>query len=328
MIINRSKSMEEAKVMNKSLSGFFLIILCFIVVFLAINLAQSIPLVFFMISDIVQAGDFTEELATEIAQKYTAPTGTTAIIVLFLSIFTIIASIIYCKFIEKRPLSSMGITKKHAIRSYLLGLVIGFGVFSLIVLLNILLGGMKFTGFNPNIVIPYIIVFFIAFGIQGASEEILCRGYLMNSFSVKHSVLISILSSSLIFALLHIANPGISLFPLINIFLFGVFAAFYFLCSNNIWGVCALHSIWNFTQCIFYGITVSGAFKENNPILFIEYNASKPLINGGVFGAEGGIITTIVLLVGILVLFGILVCKKKIEFKSKHDKTKEEINNV
>ena len=314
--INKSKAMEEAKVMRKSISGFWMIILCFIGVFVAISMAQSIPLIMLMFKDFFQAGEITEELIAEITTKYTNPSGITAIIMLFLTIFTIIASIIYCKFIEKRPLSSMGITKKHCIPNYLFGLIIGFFIFSLIVLFNVLLGGMKFVGANSNILIYYIIIYFIAYGIQGASEELLCRGYLMNSIGANHSVLLAIFTSSFVFALLHIANPGINLLSFINIFLFGVFIALYYLCSNNIWGACALHSMWNFAQGIIYGINVSGAYSNDNPILLIQSEASKPLLNGGAFGAEGGIITTIVLLVGIIATFGILVYKKKVEFKT------------
>jgi len=243
------------------------------------------------------------------------PMGGLDLIMLFSTVVAIIAPIIYCRFIEKRPISSMGIVKKRAISNYLFGLIVGFIMFSAVILINIWLGGMEFKGINSNIIITYLTIYFIAFGVQGMSEEVLCRGYLMNSIGGKHSIWLAVITSSVIFAILHLANPGVTLLACINLTLFGIFAALYMICFDNIWGVCAIHSIWNFAQGLIYGISVSGAYSYENSIFLIEPIKGETFVNGGAFGAEGGIAVTIVLTLAILAVIGWMCYKKKIEFK-------------
>ena len=75
----------------------------------------------------------------------------------------------------------------------------------------------------------------------------------------------------------------------------------YFVKRGNIWGVGALHSIWNLAQGNVYGIRVSG-MQTGCSVLSSEMVAGRELINGGDFGLEGGLAVTIVLVVGTLVL--------------------------
>ena len=310
MKFKKPEMMKKAEVANKSISGFWMQILCFLGVFCVITILQSIPQLVLIFKDMFALNDFSEAAMNTVMVKYLKPTGSIALITLFSTVFAIIVPIIYCRFIEKRSLASMGIVKKHAIRNYLFGLIVGFIMFSLIVVLNIYFGGMKFKGINPNIVINYLLVYFIAFGIQGMSEEMLCRGYLMNSIGGKYSVGLAIIVSSVAFAILHLANPGLTILAFINLVLFGIFIALYMICFDNIWGACAIHSMWNFTQGLIYGICVSGAYSEENSIFLVESIKEKAFINGGTFGSEGGIASTIVLALGILIVISWMYHKR------------------
>ena len=107
--------------------------------------------------------------------------------------------------------------------------------------------------------------------------------------------------SSVMFACLHLSNPGISVLAFINLVLFGVFAGVYMLKRGNIWGVCAIHSLWNFVQGNFYGINVSG-MSEMTSIFKMTSVESKTILNGGEFGLEGGLGVTVVCVLGILVM--------------------------
>ena len=316
MKIKKPEMMKKAEISNKWLSRYSSQIICFIAVFIAISILESIPIMVFMFKDIFNASELTDEFLQGLIKKYEMPTGNLALIMLFITVFSIIIPILYCKFIEKRSLSSMGIVKKHAIRNYLLGLIIGFIMFSLVVLLNVVFGGMSFSSITSKIMIPYIIIYLIAYGIQGMSEEVLCRGYLMNSIGGKHRIGLAIITSSLIFALLHIFNPGITILAFFNLLLFGVFAALYMICFDNIWGVAAIHSIWNFAQGIIYGISVSGIYNAEHSIFLFKNVEEKAIINGGTFGSEGGIAVTIALLLSIVITTGIMIYKKKIELKN------------
>ena len=126
----------------------------------------------------------------------------------------------------------------------------------------------------------------------------------MTSLGSKHKLWVAVTMSSAIFALLHIFNPGITFLSLINLFLAGVSFGLYVICFDNIWGACAYHTMWNFVQGNFYGIQVSGMTMSDS-VLVTTNTEGMELLNGGSFGAEGGLITTLVLLafIGGLLLY-------------------------
>lgn len=113
-------------------------------------------------------------------------------------------------------------------------------------------------------------------------------------------VWLGIIVSSIAFAALHLGNSGISPLALVNLALFGVFAGVYFIQRGNIWGVAAIHSIWNFAQGNIFGILVSGN-DFGITIFEATINEEMTLVNGGDFGLEGGILTTIVLVVATVI---------------------------
>lgn len=227
---------------------------------------------------------------------------------LYCTALATIVIVIYCRFIERRSLYSMGFTKDKALVEYIKGLGIGFLMFSLAVGIAYILGGLEFNGFNSNLQFNIILIFLGGFLIQGMNEEIVFRGYLMVSLSNRTSLIVAIIINSVMFSLLHLLNPGVTLLAIINIILFGVFASVYVLKTNNIWGACAIHSIWNFVQGNFYGFEVSG-LNTNNSILSFTALSKSSLINGGSFGMEGGLAVTIVLLASIAYI--VIRTKKK-----------------
>lgn len=75
----------------------------------------------------------------------------------------------------------------------------------------------------------------------------------------------------------------------------------YFIRKGNIWGIGALHSVWNLVQGNFYGIKVSG-MATSCTVFSSTAVEGREIINGGAFGLEGGLAVTIVLTAGILML--------------------------
>ena len=84
------------------------------------------------------------------------------------------------------------------------------------------------------------------------------------------------------------------------------------LVTDNIWGVCGIHSMWNFSQGNIYGISVSGT-GTGESIIKADMNKNLWFINGGDFGIEGGLVTTVVLLAGIA---AVLLYHKKRQSKT------------
>lgn len=179
-----------------------------------------------------------------------------AYITLYSTVITAIAFILYCKIAKKRSLRSIGFQRKHAFRDYIIGLIIGAIMIFSLILINILVGGIKIQGISEGLSktsILFIILYFFGFMLQGASEEILFRGFFMTEIGAKNKIVTAIITSSFVFMLAHILNPGIIIPELISIFLVGVFLSLYIICFDNIWGACAIHTIWNFVQSNIFG---------------------------------------------------------------------------
>ncbi len=307
MLNLKPKMFEESK---KSTASENLIanIIAFAVVMLIITLAESIiPAMMsnselqqrFLEEGLLENSDFNKmmRISTEVNMKPKYFIAT-----LLCTGFGTLISMIYCRFIEARYLTSMGMRKKKAGIHYLQGLVTGIALMTAIVLLSVVFR-INNIALCANINFGLIGLYCIGFLIQGMSEEFIFRGYFMNTLGANHSPVIAVSVSATAFSLMHILNPGYNFLVFINLTLFGVFASVYMIYFDDIWGVCAIHSIWNFTQGNFYGISVSGT--GNSESVFRTTAVSNSVIlTGGDFGAEGSIITTFVLAIAIaLVLY-------------------------
>lgn len=218
---------------------------------------------------------------------------------LFGTVATIVVVLFYCTLIEKRRPFTLGFSKQGAFCEYVCGLGIGFLLFGAVYVIMLISGEAKFVGFNFDVSYTTVLIFLLGFIIQGASEEILLRGYFFVTTAANSNVLLAIISSSALFGALHIANGGFTLLAFVNLFLFGVFAAMYFLRRGSIWGICAVHSVWNFAQGNIFGCNVSGMPLEDS-LLLTETN--NGLWSGGEFGPEGGLAVTFIFMVGIAIL--------------------------
>ena len=220
-----------------------------------------------------------------------------------------VAPIIYCTKIEKRDITTMGVVKKGLFKNYLLGLLIGLIMFSLVFVIEYLTGAVKIDSFNGISI--WLLLFMIAFFFQSAGEEFLCRGYLLTSVGAKKSVTSAIIISSLAFSIMHLGNDSFSLLSCFNIFLFGILMALVYVASENIWVVSGIHGIWNYAQGNIFGISVSG-IKIDSSLISSTQVVGKEIINGGGFGAEGGIVSTFILLLTILIIIVYMKKKNKI----------------
>ncbi|MPQ44483.1 CPBP family intramembrane glutamic endopeptidase [Clostridium tarantellae] len=215
------------------------------------------------------------------------------------------------EFKEKRSFFTLGLPlNKNIFLKYLIGFLIGIIMLSVIALTIVSLGCGKisFNKINTNFsdIISYIYVL-ISWIILGASEEIMVRGYMFPSIAVKKGVIFSILLTSIYFGLIHITGKGVNFIAIFNLSLFGILDCLYAIYEESIWGVCALHAAWNFCQGNIFGFIVSGDIVGGGSLFktgIIDVN----IINGGIFGPEASIITTIVIIIAIVI---ILVLQRK-----------------
>lgn len=310
-LFERSVPMQETAQTKKGLL-WILELLVFVAVFLVASIAQgfaTVPMQLVMLfSDkaymaAAASGDVAKltEASMEVTQRLMESDGY-MIGMLFSDIVMMLIVFLFCRFIQKRKLRTLGFIKKGMLKEYGLGMLLGFAFFSVCVLMGVLFGGLKIEGISPEFSIGIFVAYLLGYMVQGMTEEVLCRGYFLGSYARRYPVYAAVLANSLLFASLHLLNSGISVLAFINITLFGIFASIYFIRRGSIWGIGAFHSIWNLVQGNFYGIKVSGT-PVGNTLFTTQAIAGKSLWNGGDFGMEGSLICTIVLTCGIIFLY-------------------------
>ncbi len=220
---------------------------------------------------------------------------------LFATAAVILVSLLYCRLIERRPIASMGVTlDRKSPLSFALGLLFGLAMLGGVYLVLYATGAVTLTVGTANV--GMITLYLAGYLIQGSAEEFLYRGYLMPSLCNATSPLSSVLFSALFFSLMHASNPGFTLIAGLNIFLFGTLLGFLVLRTRNIWIACGLHAAWNFAEGTLFGMSVSGT-EPGQSVLLSPFVENRTLTNGGAFGPEGGVATSLVLVAALIVFF-------------------------
>ncbi len=146
-----------------------------------------------------------------------------------------------------------------------------------------------------------------AFVVQGSSEEIYSRGWMMGTIASRHGLLFAVIFNAVLFGAMHLANPSpwmVKLAGVGNVGLFGVFISLYACRERSIWGACAFHGAWNWLLGIGFGLEVSGLDLKVAPLIVDLKDAPGVpwYLSGGAWGPEASILTTVILLAGIVFL--------------------------
>lgn len=201
---------------------------------------------------------------------------------LFVSSSCVFSYIIFFKKYDKRTVTEFA--SKGLAKNLIIGTSIGFILQSLTILVIYLNGSYSIVKINPIsfILIPFTIMFTVAI-----IEEILVRGIVFRIMEEKLGSYISLTISSILFGILHLANPHCTLISAICVTTAGFLMGAAFIYSRNLWMPIALHFAWNFTQSGIFGAITSGNEKTNS-LLEAKIQGAE-FITGGEFGPEGSI---------------------------------------
>lgn len=204
---------------------------------------------------------------------------------------------LFRKFIDKKSFVSLGFSFTGHKNDFLWGLgwgagLITFGFFIL-----------YFCGFITIIEIKfYAFSFFtclVLYCIVSLNEELMIRGYILNNLSRSINKYIALAVSSLLFAVMHLANANVSVLAFINLLIAGILLGIYYIHKQNLWFSIGMHLTWNFFQGSVFGFEVSGT--ETKGIILQDIQGND-LITGGQFGFEGSLIATIAMIVIIFII--------------------------
>ena len=214
---------------------------------------------------------------------------------LFVSASCVLSYILFFKKYDKRTVTEF--EAKGLAKNLIIGASIGFILQSLTILVIYLNGSYSVININPVsfILIPFALMFTVAI-----IEEVLVRGIIFRIMEEKLGSYVSLTISSLLFGVLHLANPHSTLISSICITTAGFLMGAAFIYSRNLWMPIALHFAWNFTQSGIFGAITSGNEKTKS---LLEAKIQGPeFITGGAFGPEGSIQTIAFCAIGTIII--------------------------
>jgi len=222
---------------------------------------------------------------------------------LFSFVFILLLFIFWVKVIEKNSLSTLGFVKKNWLKYLGWGILISLLQMGVIALVY-QVGGIGTFELNELSLEPilFILGLFPFWLLQGGTEEVATRGWLLTRIAARTNLPLAIGISSSLFGILHLGNSGVTFISLLNIVLDGVLAGLLLIYTDSIWLVVAQHGTWNYVQGNLLGFQVSGTGADAS-IFSFTMGSGPDWLTGGEFGAEGSIITTLVLLVSVVIVY-------------------------
>ncbi|MCR1876560.1 MULTISPECIES: CPBP family intramembrane glutamic endopeptidase [Paraclostridium] len=221
--------------------------------------------------------------------------------------FGLISSIVFIWVlaIEGREIETLGFYKESWLAKYASGLLIGLLMMSTVVFILYIFGfiTIETKSLQPVGIAALLNISIILIGwlIQGATEEIVTRGWLMNVLGARYNITVGLILSSVFFALIHSENPGINYVAMLNIVLVGILLGLIVINTGSLWVACGIHSAWNFAQGNIFGFQVSGNDVGVGSIVDLNLVGNE-FITGGQFGPEAGMVCSFVILVLIVIV--------------------------
>lgn len=212
------------------------------------------------------------------------------------------------RFLDKRSFTSLGLKIDwQAGVDILLGIGITFIMMVMIFGIEFSMDWLTIDGFAwqseslGQVIIKTIVPLFI-YVLVAWNEELLSRGYHFQTLTSGLGLFWGVVLSSAIFSIMHLGNPNTDakFYVAVGIFLAGVFLAYGYIRTRQLWLPIGLHFGWNSFEGVVFGFPVSGM----NTYRLIRTTVKGPeLWTGGDFGPEAGLLLIPALMVGIFLVF-------------------------
>jgi uncharacterized protein len=208
---------------------------------------------------------------------------------------------------EELPFRALGCSPHRGwLRNVGLGSLLGAATLFLAALFTTVTRGVHFR-FDPagsGAIGQTLAESLLLFVFAAAAEEMLFRGYPLQTLTRANLAWLGVLLTSVPFAAVHLNNPhAVPGFTFVNTALAGVWLAVAYLRTRSLWLPLALHWSWNWAQASLLGFPVSGIERIAPAPLLQAVNAGPDWLTGGAYGIEGGAACTVALLISTLVIW-------------------------
>jgi membrane protease YdiL (CAAX protease family) len=212
---------------------------------------------------------------------------------------------VFRRFLDGKDLLSLGLHRGSGwVTETVIGLLLGTVLMGLVFFIEWAMGFLTVEGFSWEVQSPlrallYLAAYLFIFAAVAFYEELSYRGYVLQNLNLDWAIPVGLVGSSILFGLFHGLNPNVTWLALVNIFLAGVLMGVGYLVTRQLWLPMGLHFSWNFVQGAILSFPVSGLASTG---LLVTTVSGDPLLTGGVFGPEGGLLGTGVNCLGLAVL--------------------------
>ena len=209
--------------------------------------------------------------------------------------------------LEELPFSALGCSPHRGwIKNFAIGSVLGTASLLLAAAFATVTRGIHFSldpaGARP--ITQTLAVSLILFVFAAAAEEMLFRGYPLQTLTRARLAWLGVFLTSVPFAAVHLRNPNVVPgFTFINTALAGVWLAVAYLRTRSLWLPLGLHWSWNWVQASLLGLPVSGIERISPAPLLKAMNLGPDWLTGGAYGIEGGAACSLALLVSTVVIW-------------------------
>lgn len=209
---------------------------------------------------------------------------------------------------EDLPLRALGWARHRGwLRDLLLGTLLGIVSLMLAALIATAFRGFQFSVAPTISNVAFLKTFFgsaVIFILAAAAEEMLFRGYPLQTMMRALPFLLAVVPSSVLFAYVHLDNPNVAWgFTFINTTLAGFWLAVAYLRTRSLWFPLGLHWAWNWAMGALLGLPVSGITSLTRAPLFRAIDAGPAWLTGGAYGIEGGAACTVALIISTIFIW-------------------------
>ena len=209
----------------------------------------------------------------------------------------LVGGLLVLRFFDRRPTALLGFGFS---RGWLWELAVGLAggpiVTGLLVLILVATGSISLA-LTPDLSTSFgaLPLFLVLFTLAAAVEELVFRGYPLQSLAEGSRRWIAGLLFCVVFTWGHADNPDVTMIGVTNIFLAGVILVILYFQTRRLWLPIGFHVSWNLAQSWLWGFDVSGIKIQDQ--LFVMNPTGAELLTGGEFGLEGSVLSTVLFVV-------------------------------
>jgi membrane protease YdiL (CAAX protease family) len=216
----------------------------------------------------------------------------------------VIATWLMLRVVEKRPWSEVGLDRRAAAPTMLLkgaafgGLTIAVASLALVAVRELQIipstpgSWWSAAGQSLLVLLP-----------AGFFEELFIRGYVFAIIRRAWGWKLALIATSVIFGLLHMANPGADAESILAVTVAGFFLGAILLATRSLYAAGAAHVAWNWIMAGALHTPVSGIPAGARPDYQIV-DAGPDWLTGGPWGPEGGVAAVAAMFVVLFYLYG------------------------